>query len=50
MLARATIAGMSSGPKFIRFFWPIVEALRDLGGAAPPREAPRLGVAPVEER
>ena len=29
---------MASGPKFIRFFWPIVQALRELGGAAPPRE------------
>jgi restriction system protein len=29
---------MASGPKFIRFFWPILKALRDLGGSAQPRE------------
>ncbi len=29
---------MSSGPVFIRFFWPIVAALRDLGGSAKPRD------------
>ena len=26
------------GPKFIRFFWPVVRALRDLGGSARPAE------------
>lgn len=29
---------MASGPKFIRFFWPVIAALRDLGGSARPRE------------
>jgi len=29
---------MESGPKFIRFFWPILSALRELGGSAKPRE------------
>lgn len=29
---------MPAGPKFIRFFWPIVAALRDSGGSARPRE------------
>ena len=29
---------MAKGPKFIRFFWPIVEALREFGGSAQPRE------------
>ena len=28
---------MSAGPKLIRFFWPIIKALRDLGGSAKPR-------------
>ena len=35
---------MPSGPKFLRFFWPIVQALRDLGGAAPPREVVDLAI------
>lgn len=29
---------MPAGPKFIRFFWPTIVALRELGGAAKPRE------------
>ncbi len=29
---------MPAGPKFVRFFWPVVRALRDLGGSAQPRE------------
>lgn len=29
---------MAAGPKFIRFFWPVLAALRDLGGSARPRE------------
>lgn len=29
---------MPAGPKFIRFFWPLLTALRELGGAAKPRE------------
>lgn len=29
---------MTSGPKFIRFFWPVIESLRELGGSAKPRE------------
>ena len=29
---------MASVPKFIRFFWPILKALRELGGSAKPRE------------
>ncbi len=29
---------MASGPKFIRFFWPVLASLRDLGGSARPRE------------
>ncbi len=29
---------MVRGPKFIRFFWPIIEALREFGGSARPRE------------
>jgi restriction system protein len=45
---------MPSGPKFIRFFWPILNALRELGGSAKPREVidlvvEKLGV-PDEER
>jgi len=38
---------MSSGPKFIRFFWPIVKALRDLGGSARPREVVDLVIEMV---
>ena len=30
---------MPGGPKFIRFFWPLIAALRELGGSAKPREA-----------
>ena len=29
---------MPKGPKFIRFLWPTVRALRELGGSAKPRE------------
>jgi len=29
---------MAAGPKFIRFFWPIVTVLRDVGGSARPAE------------
>jgi len=29
---------MAKGPKFIRFLWPTVKALRELGGSAKPRE------------
>ncbi|MCA1695696.1 MAG: restriction endonuclease [Actinobacteria bacterium] len=29
---------MPSGPKFTRFFWPVLAALRELGGSAKPRE------------
>ncbi|HET7489174.1 MAG TPA: restriction endonuclease [Acidimicrobiales bacterium] len=29
---------MPSGPRFTRFFWPILAALRELGGSARPRE------------
>lgn len=29
---------MPAGPKFIRFLWPTLRALRDLGGSARPRE------------
>lgn len=44
---------MSSGPKFIRFFWPIVTVLREVGGSAKPREVvdlvvERLGVSDAE--
>ena len=35
---------MSAGPKFIRFFWPVLAALRDLGGSAKPREVVDLVV------
>jgi len=35
---------MPAGPKFIRFFWPIVAALRDLGGSARPREVVDLAI------
>ena len=45
---------MPAGPKFIRFFWPIVAALRELGGAARPREVVDLAIEklglPDEER
>lgn len=45
---------MPAGPKFIRFFWPIVAALRELGGAARPREVVDLALEkldlPDEER
>jgi len=45
---------MPSGPKFIRFFWPIVKALRELGGSAKPREVVDLVVemlqVPDDER
>lgn len=30
--------GGSSGPRFLRFFVPVIEALREVGGEAPPRE------------
>lgn len=29
---------VAAGPKFIRFFWPVLAALRELGGSAQPRE------------
>jgi restriction system protein len=35
---------MPAGPKFIRFFWPILKALRNLGGSAQPREVVDLVV------
>jgi len=35
---------MPPGPKFIRFFWPVVKCLRDLGGSAKPREVVDLVV------
>ena len=45
---------MPSGPKFIRFFWPILTGLRELGGSAKPREVVDLVVEmldiPDEER
>lgn len=45
---------MPSGPTFIRFFWPVLEALHDLGGSARPREVVDLVVEmlgiPDEER
>ncbi|MGI9119842.1 MAG: restriction endonuclease [Acidimicrobiales bacterium] len=45
---------MPPGPKFIRFFWPVLNALRDLGGSARPREVVDLVVEmldiPDEER
>jgi restriction system protein len=44
---------MASGPKFIRFFWPILTGLRELGGSAAPREVidlvvERLGIGDDE--
>jgi restriction endonuclease Mrr len=30
--------GVEQGPKFIRFFWPILASLREFGGAAPAAE------------
>lgn len=39
---------MTSGPKFIRFFWPVVVALRDLGGSARPREVVDLVLDTLE--
>lgn len=45
---------MATGPKFIRFFWPILKALRELGGSAKPREVVDLVVemlqVPDDER
>lgn len=32
------ILSVGSGPKFIRFFWPTLSALREVGGEAAPRE------------
>ena len=32
-------ARMAKGPQFLRFIWPIIQALHDLGGSAGPREA-----------
>lgn len=29
---------MAAGPRFIHFFWPVIDAVRDLGGSAKPRE------------
>lgn len=39
---------MASGPRFIRFFWPVVAALRDLGGSARPREVIDLVLETLE--
>jgi len=39
---------MASGPKFIRFFWPVLAALRDLGGSAKPREVVDLVLEMLE--
>ncbi|MGH9189422.1 MAG: restriction endonuclease [Acidimicrobiales bacterium] len=39
---------MSSGPVFIRFFWPILAALRELGGSAKPREVVDLVIERLE--
>ncbi len=45
---------MPTGPKFIRFFWPVLKAVRDLGGSARPREVVDLVIEvlaiPDEER
>jgi restriction system protein len=41
---RSARQSVAVGPKFIRFFWPIIGALRDLGGAAPAREAVDLAI------
>lgn len=38
----------AGGPKFIRFFWPVIEALRELGGAARPREVVDLVLEKTE--
>lgn len=39
---------MASGPKFIRFFWPVLAALRELGGSAKPREVVDLVIEKLE--
>jgi restriction system protein len=39
---------MSRGPKFIRFFWPTLAAVRELGGAAKAREVVDLVVELAE--
>lgn len=39
---------MASGPKFIRFFWPVLAALRELGGSAKPRDVVDLVVEKLE--
>lgn len=35
---------MAAGPKFIRFFWPVLAAVRELGGSAKPREVVDLAL------
>lgn len=39
---------MSAGPRFIRFLWPVIRALRELGGSAKPREVVDLVVDMLE--
>ncbi len=39
---------MAEGPKFVRFFWPVLIALRELGGSARPREVVDLALDIVE--
>jgi len=39
---------MASGPKFIRFFWPIIDSLREVGGSAKPREVVDLVIEKLE--
>lgn len=39
---------MSSGPKFVRFFWPLIAALREIGGSATPGEVVDLVVEKLQ--
>ena len=35
---------MASGPRFLRYVWPVLQALRDLGGSAKPADVVDLVV------
>ena len=39
---------MPSGPRFLRFFWPVIASLRELGGSARPREVVDLVVEKLQ--
>ncbi len=39
---------MAAGPKFVRFFWPVLASVRELGGSARPSEVVDLALDKIE--